>query len=216
MGAMLYVALVVWCFFLMWARALATGSPMFLFLMWNLFLATIPVFASSRLSRSWWPLWLGVWLLFLPNAPYLLTDLIHLRHRPPVPLWYDLALLLSCAGTGLVFTYASLARVQAFVARRFGPVLGWLTAVGSLVLSAFGIYVGRFLRWNSWDVFANPLALLADVLPRVVNPRPVGVTVVFGGMLVLGYFAIRSLTLAALHSPHARTAEPAHGAPRRL
>lgn len=136
-----------------------------------------------------------MWLAFLPNAPYILTDFVHFRHRPPVPLWYDLALLLSCAGTGLLLGYASLANVQSFIARRFGPRVGWLTAVASLVLSAFGIYLGRFLRWNTWDMVTNPIALLTDVAPRVLNPfahpRTTGVTVVFGGMLVLGYVAAK-------------------------
>ena len=119
---MLFLALVLWCLVLLWVRTLLAGSAMYLFLLWNLFLAAIPLLASGRLMRERRPewalslrdgLWLGVWLLFLPNAPYLLTDFVHLRHRPPVPFWYDLAVILSCAGTGLVFPYASLARVLA-------------------------------------------------------------------------------------------------------
>ena len=198
---LLFAALMSWCVALLALRVVRTGSLMYAFLAWNLFLAIVPLVASERLvlakRRFAQASCLALWLLFLPNAPYILTDLIHLRPRPPVPLWFDLALLLSCAGTGLLLGYASVANVHGFVARRFGAVAGWCIAVASLLLSAFGMYLGRFLRWNSWDVLGNPMALLADVARRVVNPlahpRTVGVTMIFGGMLVLGYLAMNTL-----------------------
>jgi uncharacterized membrane protein len=112
-------------------------------------------------------------------------------------LWYDLVLLLSFSGTGLLIGYLSLDDVQETVAKRFGAVAGWLTVIVSLLLTGFGIYLGRFLRWNSWDVLTNPGGLFADLADRVLNPmshpRTVAVTFVFSVALTLGYVALRAL-----------------------
>jgi uncharacterized membrane protein len=149
------------------------------------------------------PVWAGIffclWLLFLPNAPYILTDLIHLAPRPHVPLWFILALLLSCAGTGAMLGYLSILDVHAVVEEKFSKTTGWAVAISSLLLCAFGIYLGRFLRWNSWDALANPLQLLRSIVRQFidpsVHPHPLGVTVVFGLGLILGYLALRVVAL---------------------
>jgi uncharacterized membrane protein len=137
-----------------------------------------------------------LWLLFLPNAPYILTDILHLTRSADAPLWYDLALLLSCSGTGLLLGYLSLVDVQEIVARRFSPIVGWVFALMSLVLSGFAIYLGRFLRWNSWDVLFTP-TLVLQVAGALMNPlahlKPLSVTLVFGIILVLGYISLRML-----------------------
>ena len=221
------VALVAWCGVLILSRASRTGSISFLFLVWNLFLAFIP-FAASRAMvalhrREHSKVALGlcaiVWLLFLPNAPYILTDLLHLSHRPPVPLWYDLALLLSCAGTGLLMGYASVADVQFVVSRVLNQTIGWLVAISSLVLSAFGIYMGRYLRWNSWDALANPRAVFGDVADRMLNPfahpRSTAVTAIYGCALVLGYVALAVLS-APRSDPRKTPASEAKGERRGL
>ena len=194
-----------WVAALLAVRVGVTGSPFGLFLAWNLALAAVPLVASTALvrldrqrARAGALLAVGaVWLLFLPNAPYILTDLVHLAPRPPAPYWYDLALLLSAAGTGLLAGYVSLADVQAVVARRWGGRASWAVAVGALFLSAFGVYLGRVLRWNSWDVVAAPGALFADVAGLALDPAgdPLAavMTAVFGGTLTLGYVALRAL-----------------------
>jgi uncharacterized membrane protein len=207
--SLLFTLLIAWCLALLSVRIGRSGTWMFLFLGWNLFLAAIPLAASELLMRARSTLmrtsWLAVWLLFLPNAPYILTDLIHLRPRPGIPMWYDLALLLSCAGTGLLMGYTSLVDVQALVTKRRGAVAGWCVAVAALLLSAFGIYIGRFLRWNSWDVLANPAALFLDIATRLIDPfahpRTLSVTLVFGVMLTLGYVAIRCGTMPSCTNP---------------
>lgn len=198
----LLTALLLWCAALLGLRMERTGTMRFGFLVWNLFLAFVPLLAASLLAvadrrRSPALVQAGcfaLWLLFLPNAPYLLTDLIHLRHRPPVPLWYDLALILSYALTGLLLGYVSLAVVQRVVARRFGAAAGWVVAVASLGLSGFGIYLGRFLRWNSWEVLTRPAPLFAFFADCLLNPRShagmIAVTLIFGGALTLGYLAL--------------------------
>ncbi len=199
-----------WVAVLLTVRLALTGDGFGLFLPWNLFLAAVPLLASTALVRldgrgasAWALLSLGaVWLAFLPNAPYILTDLVHLRERPPVPFWYDLAMLLSGAGVGLLAGYVSLADVQGVLARRWSATLAWAISVAVLFLSAFGIYLGRVLRWNSWDVLTAPGALGRDIARSALtlDPTVAVMTLVFGGMLTLGYVALWALA--------APTAEP--------
>ncbi len=185
-------------------RVLITGQGLFLFLLWNLFLALIPFALSTSIGLATGPLRArlllpvgAVWLLFFPNAPYILTDLFHLDHRLGVPRWYDLVLLLSCAWNGLMLAYASLADMQTLVQLRLGRAAGWAFATLALSLSSFGIYLGRFLRFNSWDVLTNPLTLFYDIADRLLHPfhHPAtwGVTLVFGAFLLLGYGTVRLL-----------------------
>ena len=137
------------------------------------------------------------WLLFFPNAPYILTDLFHLERRSGVPFWYDLALILSCAWNGLMLAYASRADMQGLVQRRLGTGTGWAFATVALLLSSFGIYLGRYLRFNSWDVLTNPLTLFYDIVNRILHPFSFpgtwGVTLVFGVFLLIGYGTVRLL-----------------------
>ena len=185
-------------------RALMTGRGIFLFLVWNLFLAVIPFAISTMLGTARGPLRArllvpvgAAWLLFFPNAPYILTDLFHLERRAGVPLWYDLALILSCAWNGLMLAYASLADMQRLVQLRLGTGAGWAFATLALLLSSFGIYLGRYLRFNSWDVLANPLTLFFDIVNRILHPFSFpgtwGVTLVFGLFLLVGYGTVRLL-----------------------
>lgn len=197
-----------WCGALIVARWAYSGRPHFRFLVWNLFLAAIPAFASTQLGRAARARahaivqlgWFALWLLFLPNAPYIVTDLIHLMPRPPVPFWFDIAMFASCASTGVMLGYASTAEVQRVVAARFGAGASWAVATGALFLSGFGIYLGRFMRWNSWDVVSRPGALLGEIGDRLFDPaghpRTVAVTLVYGVGLVLGYLALRAVAHA--------------------
>lgn len=196
--------LLFWCACLIAVRIDRTGSGYYRFLIFNLFLACMPLFLSTalRIARHWelpWPIQLAVlvlWLLFLPNAPYILTDILHLTRATHAPAWYDLALLLSCAGTGLLVGYLSLIDVQTIVARRLGQTWSWIFALVSLVLSGFAIYLGRFLRWNSWDVLIEPTRLFGitdGLLHPWAHVRPLAVTLIFGVILVLGYISLRIL-----------------------
>src|SRR5690349_6292475 len=196
--------LLFWCFCMIVVRIDRTGSGYYRFLLTNLFLACIPLFLSTalRIAHYWKlpsPIQFGVaglWLLFLPNAPYILTDILHLTRASHAPAWYDLALLLSCAGTGLLVGYLSLIDVQGIVARSFGSALGWIFALVSLGLSGFAIYLGRFLRWNSWDVIVEP-ARVVSILGAMTQPRAhrgaLAVTFIFGVILMLGYITFRTL-----------------------
>ena len=154
------------------------GEPAFVFLTWNLFLAWIPFVLALCLAAVHdrggprpllWVLGVG-WLLFLPNAPYILTDFIHLGRVGGAPLWFDTALIGTFAATGLVLGLASLLVVHHVVEARAGRIVGWVVAVSSLVLSAIGIYLGRFPRFNSWDVVTDPQGLVTVVLQRLADP----------------------------------------------
>lgn len=189
---------------LIWVmRVFYSGRYSFMFLVWNLFLAWVPLFCALALWRySQRPrpafilnaLLLAGWLAFLPNAPYLVTDLLHLAQRHNVPLWYDLILLFTFAWNGLIVGFTSLWIVQEVLQRLYGAVVAWLAIFFSLAASGFGVYLGRFLRWNSWDVLANPQWLAYDILVRLVDPfshpRTVVVTLLFAGFLTLAYLTL--------------------------
>lgn len=194
-----------WCVVMIGVRVVWSGRLSYIFLVWNLILATIPVVAAFTLRRvaagnvlSFRAISLGlVWLLFLPNAPYLATDLIHLRSRPLVPLWYDAALLVSCAFTGVILGYVSIAEVQRLLRTRLGNPSAWAIIAVVMFLCGFGIYLGRFERWNSWHIVTQPLPLLIDAADRVLHPfahlRTTYVTTVYGFTLFVGYVVFHLL-----------------------
>ncbi len=198
------------CFALSVFRVYQTHHSLFLFLNWNLFLAFIPwvltsaVMISPNLKKNKWiliPL-LGSWILFFPNAPYILTDLFHLRIDTKVPIWYDLVLILSFAWTGLLFGLVSLFDIEKilspFIKKRMITVISMLL----LFISGFGIYIGRFLRWNSWDIINQPNALLSDIADRFIDPtshpRTWAVTILMGIFLNMIYWSVRLLKRSEL------------------
>lgn len=178
-------------------RLYYSGHVAYAFMPWNLFLAWVPLWMAAALhhvtrTRSASGVTLAavavLWLLFLPNAPYLLTEFIHASYTPSqrpiallagvsparsVPVWYDAAMILTFAWTGLLLSFVSLHVVQRVVGERLGTRSGWVMVVGVLGLSGFGVSLGRFQRWNSWNLFSQPLALLTDVAGRVLNPLDV-------------------------------------------
>jgi uncharacterized membrane protein len=193
-------------------RTVHTGNPDYRNLLWNLFLAWVPfalalaVYDRHRRGASR-PLQLalaGLWLLFLPNAPYLLTDFMLLRRIGGVPLWYDVTMLTTFAWTGLLLGFISLYLVQIVVRRAYGAALGWAAAVAALGLSGFGIYLGRFQRWNSWDVLVDPARLGSDVWARVGDPvaytRTLAVTLALGVFLTLAYLVLYGFLDLALEA----------------
>jgi uncharacterized membrane protein len=201
----------VWCAVLLGYRIQWAGHTKFAFLVWNLFLAAIPLGFAVLLSKieRWLlaaPLLSG-WLLFFPNAPYVLTDLLHLRPRSGIPVWYDLLMLLSFALVSLWMGFQSLQLVQAWIARKSSALMAWSFVAGCLFLSGFGIYLGRFLRWNSWDIVSNPASLFADIWERFAHPfshgQTWGVTLGFGGMLLVAYLFWKSSTIATITDDHA-------------
>lgn len=187
------------------ARVMISGEFTFLFLAWNLFLAFIPIGFALLLNQSGKRRFglfsilsfLG-WLAFFPNAPYILTDLFHLKPRGNVPEWYDLLLILSFAWTALIAGYFSLMEVQEWVKRKFSGFWSWIVVLFVLLAGSFGVYMGRFLRWNSWDLISHPMEIVKDVAAPVLHPfenmQAVGMTLGLFGFLLMGYFTIMALT----------------------
>lgn len=191
------------------ARVHQSHSLMYVFLVWNLFLAWVPYAGSlwmlatwRRHPRDWWRLVVpgALWLIFFPNAPYIITDFIHLRPIAPVPLWYDIGLLASFAWAGCFLAVASLHGMQAIVKSSLGAVAGWLFVLAVVGLSGLGIYLGRFLRWNSWDLLLAPRGVLADVAAILADPlgqpRPLGVSCIFAAFLFVCYVTFAHVTPA--------------------
>jgi uncharacterized membrane protein len=177
-----------------------TGSDFYRFLIWNLVLAWVPLllalaaYASARRGASVASAAFGVlWLLFFPNAPYLLTDFIHLGATRTTPLWYDALLLASFAWTGLLLGFASLYLMQMIWDRAVGS-LSWLGVVAALAVASFGVYVGRFLRFNSWDALVRPRRLAQVIHTNLENPlqhpRLIASLVVLTASLTIGYLVV--------------------------
>jgi uncharacterized membrane protein len=195
-------------------RVTVSDQLSYAFLVWNLFLAGLPVLfalgseTALRHGRRVGAGVLGVgWLLLFPNSPYLVTDLIHLRERPPAPLWFDALILVSAAVAGLLAGFVSLHLMQGAVARLWGAVAGWLTAVAVLGLSGFGVYLGRFVRYNSWDVLTRPRTLLYPASDR----RAIAVTALFSSFLLVTYATVE--LLGRIGPGPARGAAPTAGLP---
>lgn len=157
-------------------RCLLWGERRFIFLVWNLFLAWLPFVISKQFNtmhrQAVWKqgILFFTWLIFWPYALYVVTDLVHLNSHSAVPKWYDALLLFSAAVLSLLMGFISLLRAEVFLQRRFGNRVVRLLLPVILVLGSFGVYLGRFLRWNSWDVVSNPLQLCIAVARRFVFP----------------------------------------------
>jgi uncharacterized membrane protein len=184
----------------------------FQFLLWNLFLAWVPFILAlvvyDRYRRGT-PLVrllpaLALWLLFLPNAPYIVTDFVHLSAARIPPLWFDGVELSAFAWTGMLLGFVSLYLVHAVVRHRFGAVAGWAGVIGVLALVSAGVFLGRVKRWNSWDVLTQPRSLLAQLHAHVDDPaslvRATGVTLVTTLALALAYFVFYLLMDARLET----------------
>ena len=186
--------------FLLATRIILSGHLYYIFLAWNLFLAWIPFAISQHIgsAKSRWKIFfmIGTWLLFLPNAPYIITDFLHLTSRPPIPYWYDILLLFSAALNGLLLGILSLLSIERFLADRYGNKISGLIILCSFFLCAFGIYMGRYLRWNSWDIIMNPDDIAVDILVRIFNPfdhfATWAVTLLFGTFFYVIYYSVKN------------------------
>lgn len=202
LGSLLGLTLLVYA--MVAVRVAYSGSPHYGALVWNLFLAWIPcllalaVYDGFRRGAARFPLLAGgvLWLLFFPNAPYIVTDLKHLRTWEGAPIWFDVVLVSAAAWAGLALGFISLYLMQTVVRRLVGAVNAWLFVLVVLSLSSFGIYLGRFQRWNSWDVFTSPGRMAHNIWPHVAqpheHPRTVAVTILFTAFLGATYLVFYS------------------------
>ncbi len=195
----------IFCIALSFYRIYFTQKWFFLFLNWNLFLAIVPYLLSSLLvnnkylnnSKIAFVLVLIVWILFFPNSPYIFTDLFHIKIRKIIPIWYDLVLILSFAFTGILFGFKSLNQLVQISASFINKKVQNTAIVLLFFLSSYGIYLGRFLRWNSWDLMNEPTKLLADVSDHITNPSENisvwAMTLVMGLFLNMLYWSFKIL-----------------------
>lgn len=169
------LAIILYGIILLTIRISITESTRYLFLVWNLFLAIIPFAISTGLKHKKLPTyvrWIGIalWLLFLPNAPYILTDFIHLKSHSAVPIWLDILLIASFAISGLTFYLLSLNDIYQLVYNRFSKKHAQFMVLSVSFLTGFGVFIGRTLRWNSWDILQQPNLLFMDILHLVSRP----------------------------------------------
>lgn len=175
-------------------------------LVYNLVLAWVPYVFSllaswlhQKYPRRWGLLALptGIWLLFFPNAPYLVTDFLHLAPRQGIPMWYDILMLASFSWTGIFLAVVSLHSMQRLVKAYLGRFVSWAFVALALGLGSLGIYLGRFERWNSWDVLFHPTSIFKDIALRVINPlenlRFTGFTLLVTAFLVVCYLTFTAM-----------------------
>ncbi len=167
----------------------------YLFLLWNLFLAWLPYLVSLTLERWNSKILIGItlmaWLVLFPNAPYIITDFLHLKTRLPIPRWYDVMLLFSFSFTGLMLGLFSLLEVHRYLRQKCRKRIAHFLVLFTIPLCGFGIYIGRFLRWNSWDVITRPHALFVDLLNVLSQPvahfNTLGLALVISIFLMITY-----------------------------
>lgn len=189
------IALGLW-----WVRA-TTWTPGFHFLWWNLFLAWVPWVVSLVLPRVkpgalFWLL-TAVWLAFFPNAPYLLTDLVHLKWRSPIPLWFDVLFLASFAWAGCLVGWDSLSRVHDALLERYGALRAGAFVMLCVALCGVGVFLGRFERLNSWELVTAPTRVFASSIESLQQPRALLFCVAFAAFVGAGYVFTRARTSAS-------------------
>lgn len=184
-------------------RMVVTGSLTYFFLPWNLLLAFIPYWITRWLSikihiienRIKLFFALGIWLLFIPNSFYIITDLFHLSHFGSAPKWFDLLLIFSFAWNGILCGIISLRRVEIILSLIRGKGFSLLLVFLVMWLCAFGIYIGRFLHFNSWDIITNPISLAGEILDMVIHPFENsyvwGMTLCYGVFMTVLYLTIK-------------------------
>ncbi len=185
-------------------------SFFYLFLVWNVFLATIPyaitmyLNTKQKLSKLKLGFWFLVWLAFLPNAPYIVTDLIHLKESNYHLMWLDILVVLSFAMSGLFLFYLSVLDMQQLISQKFKRIPIPFFTITLMFLCGFGVYLGRFLRYNSWEIISNPQVLISDIFEIITSPfQNVTAwlfTLGFGGFLLVGYWMVKNLTPSLLHN----------------
>ncbi len=154
------------------SRFFIFDNYVFIYIIWNIFLAFIPFLITSvlilyinkeNIVKPIFIISFIIWILFLPNAPYVVTDLIHLGNFRKVPMMYDIFLLFSSAGVSLLMGLYSLFHMEKMLLLKFSKKITNIMIAFIILIASFGIYLGRFLRFNSWDFFISHKLLLSSV-----------------------------------------------------
>jgi uncharacterized membrane protein len=183
-------------------RYLYTDDKEYFFYPWNLFLATMPLFFSRQLKRIRKfnlraSLLLFCWLLFLPNAPYIITDIFHLEERPLIPYWFDLLIVISGAWNGIALCVTSLMQVERFLAKHIKQKWRLPSTLLLITLCSYGIFLGRYKRYNSWNIITNPQDIIHTFISHIAEPREHiqawMFTVSFTMLLTIIYFTVKKI-----------------------
>lgn len=178
-----------------------SDSIRYFFLIWNLFLAWIPYLIAIKLNnKKRFHLihfcWIFVWVLFFPNAPYIITDFFHLTKKADVPLWFDTLLIFGFSFMGLFLGLTSMSEINAHLKKRFHPVIIDVVTLSFCFIAAFGVYIGRYQRWNSWDILSSPFSLFKNMFDLSINYHQNGIfhfSLLFGGFIMVMYLLLKSL-----------------------
>lgn len=198
-------------------RFFQTGELKFFYLVWNLFLAWVPFGLSlviyklvqQPMKKEIKGIVVGgvgaLWLLFFPNAPYMLTDFIHFRGIPfyvldggvsrfnsDLTVWFDFVINSLFIFIGALLGFLALYILHQLVRHYVGSLIGWSFVLGTLVISSFGIYLGRFIRWNSWDILNNFGPLIKSIF-ETIHYESIAFTLLYATLLLLGYFTLYQL-----------------------
>lgn len=188
-------------------RIISTGKYRYWFLSWNLLLAWIPLVVAiiliKKLQSSRWKAWQAtvlsaIWLFFLPNSFYLITDYIHLHESKEISLLFDVVLMGMFSFLGFFLGFLALSLVHDELEKRFNARRSVAMVLVVILLSSFAIYLGRYLRWNSWDIVVNPLGITIDIVDRLLRPlnhmQTFTTTLLFFVSISSFYFCMRKFT----------------------
>jgi uncharacterized membrane protein len=201
------VALSILSFLILRYRIHITNNFFYLFLVWNLFLAYVPLVISTFLEKKRYTKFiilpmLLVWLAFLPNAPYIITDLMHLAKRSSMTIWYDSLLIMSFASAGMLAYFLSIKQMYSVLIVAFKLKHSRFIFILIAFLNGFGIYLGRFSRWNSWDILQKPKTLFSEISLYIMHPiahQNIWIfTLVMGSLLAIGTYAVLNNARAEL------------------
>lgn len=190
------------------ARIAYTGTLTFVFFVWNLFLAYVPYFISSWLQQH--PAWIKkrwkflpvfmAWLLFIPNSFYIITDLFHLSVYYGTPLWFDVALIFSFAWNGLLLGVLSVRQMEKIFRLQFPYRHELYFIYPVMFLNALGIFIGRYLRFNSWDVITSPFSLFIDIVDVLVNSSyhkmAWGMIICYSALMTFMYLTLKKIRIS--------------------
>jgi uncharacterized membrane protein len=178
-------------------RVILWDKISFIFILWNIFLALIPFIISSylliyskkeKVNKIILILGFILWLLFIPNAPYIITDFIHLGEARAVPLIFDILLLFSSSLIGLWLCLSSLFHIEQIIKNKYNPKLTSIIMGFIILLISFGIYLGRYLRFNSWDIFINHTSLIKNIWKIFSEPSMYTGVYLYTGLLFFFIF----------------------------
>lgn len=186
------IFLISFCLMLLITRIILNESQAYLFLVWNLFLALIPLMISHylftrKLHYSKYKLLVisGIWVLFLPNSPYMITDFAHIIHSRPASIWLDILLLFSFAFSSLLFGLISINQMFNIFKQRWSLRIANMLLILTCFSCGFGVYLGRVLRFNSWDIITSPLSILKKSVLSYSNTTAWFMTLGFGCFLFI-------------------------------